>query len=56
MKEAVPEYLCTCAYNFIEGKETPTQVSSCTIYEIFKNICFEELLRTTASELVRIMG
>ena len=30
-------------------KETPTQVFSCEIYEIFKNTYFEEYLRMTAS-------
>ena len=30
--------------------ETPTQVLSCVICEIFKNICFEEHLWTTTSE------
>ena len=31
-------------------KETPTQVFFCEIYEIFKNIYFEEQLLMTASE------
>ena len=31
-------------------KETPPQVFTCKIYEIFKNTYFEEHLRTTASE------
>ena len=30
-------------------KETPTQVFSCKICEIFKNTYFEEHLQTTAS-------
>ena len=29
-------------------KETPTQVPSCELYEIFKNTYSEEQLRTTA--------
>ena len=33
-------------------KETPTQVFSCEICEVFKNTYFEEDLRTTASELI----
>ena len=33
-------------------KETPTQVFSCEICEIFKNTYFEEYLRTTASEFI----
>ena len=37
--------LQTC--NFIK-KETPTQVLSCEIYDIFKNTYFEEYLRMTA--------
>ena len=37
------------ACNFIK-KETPTQVFSSEICEIFKNTCFQENLRTTASE------
>ena len=36
------------ACNFI--KETPTQVFSCEIWEIFKNTYFAEDLQTTASE------
>ena len=36
------------AYDFIK-KETPTQVFSCEICEIFKNTYFEEHLRTTDS-------
>ena len=31
-------------------KETPTQVFSYEIYEIFKNTCFEEHLQATASQ------
>ena len=37
------------AWNFFK-KETPTQVFSCEICEIYKNTYFEEHLRTTASE------
>ena len=32
-------------------KDTPMQVFSCEIYDIFKNAYFEKHLRTTASEL-----
>ena len=38
--------------NFYYSKETLTQVFSCEICEIFKNIYFEEHLRTSASELL----
>ena len=31
-------------------KETPSQVFSYEIYEIFKNTCFEEHLQAAASE------
>ena len=31
-------------------KETPSQVFSYEVYEIFKNTCFEEHLRAAASE------
>ena len=37
------------AWNFIL-KKTPTEVFSCEICEIFKNIYFEEHLRTTTSK------
>ena len=37
------------ARTFIK-KETPTQVFSCEISEIFKNTYFEEHLRTTTSD------
>ena len=36
------------AYNFL--KETPTDVFSCEICDIFKNTYFEKHLRRTASE------
>ena len=39
------------AWNFIE-KETPVQVFSCEFGEIFRNIFFTDLLRTTASIVV----
>ena len=38
------------ACNFV--KETPTQMLSCEICEIFKNSYFEEHLWTTASKLI----
>ena len=38
------------ARNYIK-KDTLTQVFSCEICEIFKNTYFEELIRTTASNL-----
>ena len=42
----------TCVGVSFYEKETPTQVLSCKICEIFKNTCFEEHLRTTASEFI----
>ena len=35
-------------------KETPTQVLSCEICEIFKNTCYEEQLQTTVSESLQL--
>ena len=40
----------TCA-GVSSSKETATQVFSCEIYKIFKNMYFEEHMRTTASIL-----
>ena len=45
-KTQVLELENTC--NFIK-KKTPTEVFSCEYYEIFKNTCFEERLRTAGS-------
>ena len=36
-------------------KETPTQVFSCEIYEVFKNTYFEEHLRTTVSRALQVL-
>ena len=33
----------------LKAKETPTEMFSCEICELFKNTCIEEHLRTTAS-------
>ena len=37
------------------SKETPTQVFSYEYCEIFKNVCFEEHLQTTASDLKTVL-
>ena len=42
-----------CWIIFFYEKENPTQVFSCEICEIFKNIYFEEHLRTTAYQLLK---
>ena len=45
----IGKHLCWSAFNKVCEKKTPTQVSSCEVSEIFKNIYFEERMWTTAS-------
>ena len=50
-KKQPPEVFCKKWPSDLQlyKKETLTDVLSCDIWEIYKNICFEERLETTAS-------